>query len=169
MRSSLLSLLLCPICLIADEKPLPATATGKPVADVPAKKRALTMEELKKFYSDEKDRIITEWIDYETSEKVWLSLTKAGYRMVASEGKMEDGEMVFRTSYKHLADYYPGTEEIRRWFFCGVTKDAFEAKVAELEKNHYAKIQMQTFVDGEGKPRYCGIWANPVPAPKKKE
>src|SRR4051812_6662278 len=94
LRALLLLLLLAPLLATAEDKAAPAD--GAP------KKRRLTAAELREFYTDPAGRIVTDWVETEQDTKIWRSFTNAGYSTVLSEGKVEDGHMVFRKGFKHL-------------------------------------------------------------------
>src|SRR6478672_12426005 len=111
MRSLSLMLLLWPVLALADDKPQAADTAKGPVVE-PGKKGVLTMEELKKFYSDAKDRIITEWVEAVGVPKVYSALAKAGYIPVVAEGKTENGQYFSRYQFKHPADVYPDGAEL---------------------------------------------------------
>src|SRR5215207_2903550 len=97
-------LLLSPLAAGAGEKPNPAAE--------PPKTRKLTAAELRTFYTDPVGQIVTDWTDTAQDTRTFRSFVKAGYATVLSEGKMEDGHMVFRKAYKHVSDFYPDSEKL---------------------------------------------------------
>src|SRR5436190_24078077 len=83
MRSLPFSVLLLLIPLSAQAEDVPdAKAKAPPVAGT---ERQLTLDELKKFFADEKDRITTEWVNDDTRQALYEAFTKAGYIQVLGE------------------------------------------------------------------------------------
>jgi hypothetical protein len=160
LRALLLLLLFTPLLATGEDKAAPAD--GAP------KKRRLTAAELREFYTDPAGRIVTEWTEMDRDTKIWRSFTKAGYSTVLSEGKMEDGQMLFRKAYKHLGDVYPDAERPKWYTYNGMDPQFFEERNRELLKEGYTLMQMQRFIGDEGEFRFCGIWVKFVPPLPKK-
>ena len=169
MRFLSLVLLLCPVLAVAEDK-APAADTAKtPAAVEPEKKRVLTMEELKKFYSEEKDRIITDWVEADGKvPKVYSALSKAGYIAVLSEGKTENSEYFCRFHFKHPADVHPDAAKLGWACYCCMTQTAFDNMKRDLEGKGYVLMQTRPSEVDDGVPRFNAVWVRPVgPKPKK--
>ena len=160
MRSLVFLLYLLPFVLSAEDK-----AQQVP-ADAP-KKRTLSLEEMKKFYADENDRIVTDWTDSVMREKLLTCFLNAGYVPVMSEAKIEDGEFLFRKAFKHVADIYPDAENVGSLVNSGLTQSAFDEKNQQRQKEGYTIMQVHTFVDTNGAVRISACWARPTPVPKQ--
>jgi hypothetical protein len=141
MRFLLLALLACPVILIAD-----------------APKRPLTATEIRAFYSDPKDRIMTDWASEDDDMETWRAFTDAGYATVLTEGKVQDGQSLYRKAYKHVDDFYPDADRLRWFTYNGVDEEFFETTNRKLLKQNYTLMQMQRFENEEGEFRYCAIW-----------
>jgi hypothetical protein len=135
-------------------------------ADSP-KKRKLSAQELYSFYKDTAGRIVTDWTDMEKDTKVFRAFSKAGYVTVLSEGKMQDGEMVFRKAYKHVNDTYPDADKLMWYTYNGVDEEFFDNQNRTLLAQNFTLMQMQQFLDGEGERRFCAIWVKFDPRPEK--
>ena len=135
----------------------------QPAPAVPGKQRQLTMEELKKFYAEEKDRIATDWVDSSMRQAVFDAFWKAGYVPVVSEGKLEDGQCYYRKSFKFLTDVFPDAAKVKPWCQTGISEASFKLKDAELQKDGFTLMQMQTFVDEDGDIRYSACWVKILP------
>jgi hypothetical protein len=160
LRALLLLLLLAPLLAMGEDKAAPAGG--------PSKKRRLTAAELREFYTDPAGRIVTDWEGTEQDTKIWRSFTNAGYSTVFSEGKMEEGRMVFRKGYKYLGDVYPDAERPKWYTYNGIDPQFFEDQNRKLLKEGYTLMQMQRFTDEEGEFRFCAIWVRFVPGTPKK-
>jgi hypothetical protein len=128
-----------------------------------AQNRQLTLEELKKFYADETNRITTGWIDMATSKEVWASFTKAGYLPVFAEGKWEHGIELHRIGYKSLLDAHPGAGRMTWYCYYGMEQDSFDQRNRDYLKMNYTLVQKMSFSDQTGKLYYCAVWVNPTP------
>ena len=159
MRATILVLLLAPLLAMGEDKAAPAA--GAP------KKRRLTAAELSDFYTNPAGRIVTEWAEMDEDTKIWRSFTNAGYSTVLSEGRVEDGHMVFRNGFKHLCDVYPDAERLKWYTYNGIDEEYFHRRNRELLKQSYTLMHMQRFLDDDGAFRFCAIWVRFVPeAPK---
>ena len=125
MRLVFLVLLLSAVAAVADDR-------AKPAAD-PPKKRQLTAAELRAFYTDADGRIVTEWTDMEEDTKLFRIFTKAGYATVLTEGKMQDGQMVFRKGYKHVNDTYPDAAKLMWYTYNGIDEEFFSEQIRRLD------------------------------------
>jgi hypothetical protein len=155
-------LLLCPFLFLV-ALVLHAQEVARPAGER-AGKRQLTLEEVKKFYADEKDRITTAWIDVETSKKVWDTLRQAGYVPVIAEGKWERGVRLHRIGYKSLTDAHPDAEGIGWACYYGMKQDSFDRRAVDYRKKNYTLLQSMSFKDQDGTLYYCAVWVNPTPA-----
>jgi hypothetical protein len=153
-------LLLAPMLAGADEKGAPAGGA--------AKKRQLTAAELRDFYTNPAGRIVTDWAELEIDSEIWESFTKAGYCTVLSEGKLEEGRLLFRKGYKHVSDFYPDATRTNWHTYTGMSQKSFDTHNRELLKDGFTLMRMQRFIDGDGEFRFCAIWARFTPAPPKK-
>jgi hypothetical protein len=144
---ALLALLVLPAILIAEEP-----------------KRQLTAAEIRRFYSDPTDRIVTDWATEEDDMDTWRAFTDAGYATVLTEGKLQDGQSLYRKAYKHVHDFYPDAERLRWFTYNGVDEEFFEATNRKLLKQNYTLMQMQRFENEDGEFRYCAIWVRFKPA-----
>jgi hypothetical protein len=168
MRSFYLMLLLWPVLALAEDKPQPADA-AKPQAVEPEKKRQLTMEELRKFYSDEKDRIITDWVEAKGVPKIYSVLAKAGYIAVLSEGKTENGQDFCRFHFKHPDDVYPDGAKLGWACYCCMSQASFDDMKRSLGENGYTLMQVRSSEVDDGVPRFNAVWVRRAgPNPKKK-
>jgi hypothetical protein len=141
-----------------DIAPVQAQAGG-----VVTRKRVLTLEELKKFYTEEKGRITTDWVEPSMRQRVFEAFWDVGYIPVMSEGKCENGQCYYRKAFKFLTDIYPNAEKVKPTCKTGVSKSTFDERNAELLKDGYTLMQMQTFTDAEGDVRYCACWVKILP------
>jgi hypothetical protein len=160
LRALLLLLLFAPLLATGEDKAAPAAGV--------AKKRQLTAAELRDFYTNPAGRIITEWAETEQDTKIWRSFTNAGYATVLSEGKVEDGHMVFRKGYKHAGDVYPDAQRPMWCTYNGIEPQFFDEQNRKLLKEGYTLMQMQRFTDERGETRFCAIWVKFMPGPIKK-
>jgi hypothetical protein len=170
MRSfSLVLLVLWAALAMAEDKAQPADA-AKPHAAEPEKKRQLTMEELRKFYSDEKDRIVTDWIEYHGVPKVYSALAKAGYIAVLTEGKTENGQYMCRYHFKHPADVYPDGAPLGWACYGCMSQASFDDMKRSLEAKGYTQMQVRSSEVDDGVPRFNAVWVRAAgPSLKKKE
>ncbi|OAI56998.1 hypothetical protein AYO49_00320 [Verrucomicrobiaceae bacterium SCGC AG-212-N21] len=148
MRLLLLALLICPLLLVAEEK-----------------KRPLTAAEVRSYYSDPTNRIVTDWTTEEEDTKRWRSFTSAGYDTVLTEGKLENGEVLYRKAYKHVDDVYPGAARPKWFAYNGVDEEFFETTNRKLLKENYTLMQMQRFENEDGEFRFCATWVRFLPTP----
>jgi hypothetical protein len=161
MRSLSLVLLLWPALAMADDKPSAAE---------PQKKRVLSMDELRKFYSDENDRIITDWVEAGGVPKVYSALAKAGYVAVLAEGKTENGQYFCRYHFKHPADVYPDGAELGWACYNCMSQASFDDKKRSLEEKGYTLMQVRSSEVDDGVPRFNAVWVRAAgPNLKKKE
>jgi hypothetical protein len=160
LRAILLAFLLAPLLTTGEDKAAPAAGA--------AKKRQLTAAELRDFYTNPVGRIDTEWAETEQDTKIWRSFTNAGYATVLSEGKVEDGRMVFRKGYKNASDVYPDAQRPMWYTYNGIEPQFFDEQNRKLLKEGYTLMQMQRFTDEEGGTRFCAIWVKFMPGPVKK-
>jgi hypothetical protein len=144
-------LLLAPyLAVLAGDKPLAAAERPK--------NRQLTAAELRAFYTDPGGRIVTEWTDMEHDTKLFRIFTKAGYATVLTEGKMQDGQMVFRKGYKHVNDTYPDAAKLMWYTYNGIDEEFFDSQTRKLLAQDFTLMRMQRFVDDDGEGRFCAIW-----------
>jgi hypothetical protein len=129
--------------------------------------RKLTPEEVRRFFEDRTGVIVTDWAEQDLDTRTWRSFTNAGYATVFSEGKLADGEMVFRKGFKHVDDQYPGAQRPAWYTYQAVSQDFLDRRTKELAKESYIIVQMQRFVDGDGESRYCVVWAKAAAPPKR--
>ena len=164
MRSLPLAvLLLLPLFIRAEDVPN-ARAAAAPVA---GNKRELSLEELKKFFADEKDRITTEWVNDDTRQELYEAFTKAGYIQVLGEGRMsEDGLTVYRKAFKSLTDAYPDAVRMQQYCKTALTKGTFDRQDKDLQVKGYFLMQTHTFVDNEGVERISACWLKYAPGPE---
>jgi hypothetical protein len=134
--------------------------------EAPATKRPLTMDEVKKLFTEEKDRIVTDWLDMGASHAQWRAFTNAGYTPVVNECKFENGQVLCRKAFKHWEDSFPDTLKPRAYCWSGASQEFFDTKNAELLKTGYALMHKSWCVDEKGELSICAIWTNPAPAPE---
>jgi hypothetical protein len=96
-------------------------------------------------------------------QEVFEAFWNGGYIPVVSEGKCEDGQCYYRKAFKFLTDIYPDAEKVKPTCKTGVSKPTFDERNAELLKDGYTLMQMQTFTDAEGEVRYCACWVKILP------
>lgn len=162
MRWICLTLLLFPLCVAAEDK-------SGPVVEAKSANRRLPIEELKKFYAEEKDRITTDWVPFSLSEALFQAFWTKSYVPVMVESKQEDGQDYYRFGFKHLTDAYPDAAPLGLGCYYGMTKDAFDQRNQDLQKSGYVLMQMQVTEDGDGSSSYSAVWANPAGPRKKKQ
>jgi hypothetical protein len=155
----LLVFLLSAVAALADDKGGPATEV--------AEKCQLTAAELRAFYTDPGGRIVTEWTDMEHDIRLFRIFTKAGYATVLTEGKMEDGQMVFRKGYKHVNDTFPDAAKLMWYTYNGIDEEFFDSQTRKLLTLDFTLMRMQRFVDDEGEARFCAIWVKFTPGTRK--
>jgi hypothetical protein len=143
---------------------LPVHAGDAPDARAQAKpatrtKRRLSLDELKKFFADEKDRITTEWVDNDTRQNLYEAFTRAGYIQVLGEGRRnEDGSTVYRKAFKSLADAYPDAVRMQQYCKTALAKDTFDRMDKDLQSRGYFLMQTQSFVDAAGAELISACW-----------
>jgi hypothetical protein len=122
---------------------------------------------LRDFFLDGKGRIMTEWVDDASMQRVFEEFAKSGYTAVLSEHKVERGQSWFRYGFKDLDEAFPGVRPVPWYCYSGLTKDSFDQRNDELLKGGYVLMYKQVSDGAGGESCICGIWAKPPPAPKQ--
>jgi hypothetical protein len=117
------------------------------------------------LFTEEKDRIVTDWLEMSASHAIWRSFTSAGYTPVVNDCKFEDGRVLYRKAFKHREDSFPDTLKPRAYCWSGADQAFFDTKNAELLKTGYLLMHKSSCVDGSGDLNICAIWAHPAPSP----